>query len=61
MCYVGGKIVPYGFTRRVQGRIGLDIGRHVKRADGECYDCGIALGHEFVFGEAFDVEEEVWG
>lgn len=61
MCYVGGKIVPYGFTRMVQGGIGLNVGRHVERADWECYNSRVALGYEFVFGEAFDVEKEIGG
>lgn len=58
---VGGEIVPDGFAGGVQRRIGLDVGRHVEGADGECDDGGVAFGYEFVFGEAFDVEEEVGG
>lgn len=38
--------------------IGLYVGCHVERADGEGDNGGIAFDDEFVGGEAFDVEEE---
>lgn len=55
------EIVPDRVSRAVQRRVGLDVGRHVERADGEGDDGGVALGHELVLGEALDVEEEVGG
>jgi len=45
----------------VDSRIGLHVGAHVEGAGGECDDGGVVLGDELVFGEAFDVEEEVGG
>lgn len=42
-------------------RSGLHVGAHIEGAGWEGDDGGVVLGDEFVFGEAFDVEEEVWG
>ncbi len=58
---IGHEIVPDRVARAVQGRVGLDVGRHVERADGEGDDGGVALRHELVLGEALDVQQEAGG
>ncbi len=53
------KVIPYWFPWRVHRRIGFHVRRHIQRPDRESHDGGVALGNELVFGESFDVEEEV--
>ena len=55
------EIVPDRIARSVQGRVGLDVRRHVERAYGKRDDGGVALRHELVLGEALDVQKEVGG
>src|SRR4051812_4650539 len=57
---VGHEVVPYGLAGRVQGRIWLDVGRHVETARREGDDRWVALGDELILAETFDVEEQVW-
>lgn len=59
MCNIRNEIVPDGIAGRMYGRVRLDVGGHVEGADGESDDGGVALGDEFVLGEALDMEEEV--
>ena len=45
----------------MQREIRFDVGGHVERAGGESDDGGVVFGDEFIFGEAFDVKEEIGG
>lgn len=59
MRHVRDEIIPDRLARRVDRRVRLHVGTHVQRANGESHNGGVALGNEFILGEALDVEEEV--
>ncbi len=59
MGYVCDQIIPDWFAGRLQGRVGLHVGSHVKGANWEGDDGGIPFGDEFIFGKALDVEEKI--
>jgi hypothetical protein len=55
------KVVPQRFAGGVGSGVGLDVRGHIEGTDGECDNGGVAFMDEFVFGEAFDMEDYVGG